>query len=95
MDHAQHDTHMLLALSLIAALNTAPADSVTGTWIIKGDVVGNPINTTSEWKQAGTALSGNCIGPRGDKQVITGVVKDGTVSSQNDSQYDGNPAPAR
>ena len=36
---------MLLTFALVAAL-AAPADSVSGTWVLKGDVAGNPLNTT-------------------------------------------------
>lgn len=81
---------MLLALSLLAAIHSAPAtDSITGNWVIKGDVVGNPVNATCEMKQSGTALSGSCVGEKGDAHPMTGQVTLGTITFQYESEYQG------
>ncbi len=83
---------MLLALSLLAAVHSAPAtDSITGDWVIKGDVVGNPVNATCALKQSGTALSGSCVGEKGDAHTITGQVAAGTITFQYESDYQGDP----
>ena len=81
---------MLLTLSLLAALATAaPADSITGSWQIKGDVSGSPLNTVCELKQSGAALTGVCTNDQGVKQPITGDVKDGTITFKHGGDYQG------
>ena len=44
---------MLLALTLVASLHAASTDSLSGKWALKGDVVGNPLNTICEIAQVG------------------------------------------
>lgn len=80
---------MLLALSLLAALHIAPADSVTGKWQLKGDVAGNALNTVCDIAQSGATLSGVCTNEQGQPQPITGEVKDGTVTFQHGGDYQG------
>ena len=80
---------MLLALSLLASLHLAPADSITGKWQLTGDVAGNPLNTICDIKQTGTALSGTCSGEVGTALVITGTAKDGVVTFQHGGDYQG------
>jgi hypothetical protein len=81
---------MLLALTLLAALHAAPAtDSITGHWVIKGDVVGNAVNATCEMTQSGTALTGSCVGEKGDAHPITGQVTTGIITFQYESEYQG------
>lgn len=81
---------MLLSLALLATLHAAPAaDSLSGTWQIKGDVVGNPLDQACEIKQAGATLSGTCTGQAGEKLPLTGEVKDGKVVFKYASDYQG------
>jgi hypothetical protein len=80
---------MLFALSLLAALHLAPADSVTGKWQLKGDVAGNPLNTICEISQSGTTLTGVCTGEQSPPQPITGQVKGDSVTFQHSGDYQG------
>ena len=80
---------MLFALALLASLHAAPADSITGKWQLKGDVVGNPLNTICDITQAGATLSGSCTGDTGVPTPITGTVKDGVVTFQHGGDYQG------
>jgi hypothetical protein len=80
---------MLLALALLASLHAAPADSITGKWQLKGDVVGNPLNTICDIKQTGAAITGNCTGDTGVPTPITGTVKDGVVTFSHGGDYQG------
>ena len=80
---------MLLALALLVSLSTAPADSITGKWQLKGDVVGNPLNSTCDIKQTGTTLSGSCTNETGAALPITGTVKDGVVTFSHGGDYQG------
>jgi hypothetical protein len=80
---------MLFALALLTSLHFAPADSITGKWQLKGDVVGNPLDTTCDFKQAGATLTGSCVNETGAAVPITGTVKDGTVTFQHGGDYQG------
>jgi hypothetical protein len=80
---------MLLALALLASLHAAPADSITGKWQLKGDVVGNPLNTTCDIKQTGATLSGSCVNDTGAAMPITGTVKEGVVTFSHGGDYQG------
>ncbi|MEO8562695.1 MAG: hypothetical protein ABI601_11505 [bacterium] len=80
---------MLIAITLLAALHLAPADSINGTWLLKGDVVGNPLNTTCDIKQTGTTLSGSCVNETGAAMPITGTVKGDSVTFQHGGDYQG------
>ena len=83
---------MLLPLALLAALHAAPADdSLSGTWQIKGDVMGNPIDQSCTLKQTGATLGGSCVGNTGEKLDVTGEVKDGKVVFRYKSDYQGQP----
>jgi len=67
---------MLLALTLVASLHAASTDSLSGKWSLKGDVVGNPLNTICEIAQSGTKITGICSNDQGGPaQPITGEVK--------------------
>ena len=79
---------MLTTLGLLSLLNLAPADSLTGTWQVKGDVVGNAIDHPCTFQQSGTALTGSCV-QSGVSFPIKGEVKDGRVTFQYTSDYDG------
>ena len=81
---------MLLTLALLTALHTAPAaDSVAGTWQIKGDVAGNPLNTICTVAQTADSLSGSCDVGNGQPFPLSGVVKDGKVTIQHGGDYQG------
>ncbi|GJG88078.1 hypothetical protein tb265_32590 [Gemmatimonadetes bacterium T265] len=86
---------MLFPLALLAALHAAPAsaaDSVTGTWRISGDVVGNPVNELCTLKQAGAAVTGSCKNAdAADAKPydVTGEVKGDTVTFRHGGDYQG------
>ena len=81
---------MLTTITLLATLLTAaPADSINGSWQIKGDVSGSPLNTVCEIKQSGAAITGVCTNEQGVKQPITGDVKEGTITFKHGGDYQG------
>ena len=91
---------MLLSLALVAALGSAiphappagTADSVSGTWRIAGDVVGNPVNEVCTLRQAGAAVSGSCRAAdvaNAKVQDVTGEVKDGQLTFRHGGDYQG------
>jgi hypothetical protein len=87
---------MLLPLALLSALQAAPqpafqADSLSGTWQIKGDVMGNPIDQSCTLTQTGATLGGSCVGNTGEKLDLTGEVKDGKAVFRFKSDYQGTP----
>ena len=83
---------MLLPLALLAALHAAPADdSLSGTWQVTGDVMGNPIDQRCTFKQTGATLGGSCVGGTGEKLEVTGEVKDGKVVFRYKTDYQGQP----
>ena len=79
---------MLLTFALVAAL-AAPADSVSGTWLIKGDVAGNPLESTCTIVVAASKISGSCKNAEGKENGITGEVKDGKVVFEHGGDYNG------
>lgn len=81
---------MLLPLVVAAALHAAPAaDSLSGTWQITGDVMGNPVKETCTIQQTGTALNGSCTNDQGGPWPVTGEVKDGKVTFRHGGDYEG------
>ena len=81
---------MLLALTLVASLHAASADSVSGKWHVKGDVVGNPLDLTCEIAQSGTKITGVCSNDQGGPaQPITGEVKGDSVTFSHGGDYQG------
>ena len=50
---------MLLTFALVAAL-AAPGDSLSGTWHLKGEVAGNPLDTTCTLASPSAKISGVC-----------------------------------
>jgi hypothetical protein len=81
---------MLLALTLVASLHAASADSLSGKWQLKGDVVGNPLNTICEIAQSGTKITGVCSNDQGGPaQPITGEVKGDSVTFSHGGDYQG------
>jgi hypothetical protein len=81
-------SNMLLTFALAAAL-AAPADSVSGTWILKGEVAGNPLNTTCTLVVAEAKISGVCKSAEGKDAPITGEVKEGKVIFEHGGDYNG------
>ena len=79
---------MLLTFALVAAL-AAPADSVSGTWLIKGDVAGNSLESTCTLVVAESKISGSCKNAEGKENGITGEVKDGKVVFEHGGDYNG------
>ena len=79
---------MLLTFALVAAL-AAPADSVSGTWLIKGDVAGNTLETTCTIAVAEAKVSGVCKNSEGKQNPITGEVKEGKVIFEHGGDYNG------
>ena len=80
---------MLLALTLISILHAAPADSLNGTWQIKGDVAGNPLNETCTIHQSGTALTGTCQIQDRAPYPLEGELKDGKITFKHGGEYEG------
>jgi hypothetical protein len=81
---------MLLPLTLLAALQLAPAaDSVSGSWKIALDVMGNGAEELCTLQQTGATLSGSCVGSQGEKVPTSGEVKDGKVTFQHAGDYQG------
>ena len=79
---------MLLAFALVSAL-AAPADSISGTWQIKGEVAGNPLNTTCTLVVAEAKVSGSCKSAEGKVDAIFGEVKEGKVVFEHGGDYQG------
>ena len=82
---------MLKILTLLALLHpVAPAaDSLSGTWQISGDIIGNPFAEVCTVKQEGTALTGSCTIEGAQPRALTGEVKDGKVSISHGGDYEG------
>jgi hypothetical protein len=76
---------MLLAASMVP--------TSTGTWKINGDVQGTPVIMTCILTETDHKLTGNCTGAAGDMKprMLTGEVKEETVSWHFDTEYEGNP----
>ena len=77
------------------ALHTAGvADSLSGTWRVTGDVVGNPVNELCTLTQAGGKLTGSCKNTdelNAKAFDVTGEVKDGRVTFSHGGTYQGDP----
>ena len=85
---------MLLSALLTAALLAVPADSLTGTWQVTGDVAGTPLNEICTLKQTGTAITGSCkAATPADARAwaVTGDVQGSTVTFSHDGDYEGTP----
>jgi hypothetical protein len=79
---------MLLAFALVSAL-AAPADSISGTWQIKGEVAGNPLNSTCTLVVAEAKITGSCKNSEGKVDPIFGEVKEGKVIFEHGGDYQG------
>src|SRR5690606_16504430 len=83
--------NMLLTLALASLVGAVPADTITGTWQIQGDVSGYPVNSVCDVVVAETALTGHCASRDGSSYEITGSVKDESVTCQHAGDCDGQP----
>ena len=79
---------MLLTFALLTAL-AAPADSISGTWQIKGEVAGNPLNSTCTLVVAEAKVSGVSKNSEGRQDPIFGEVKEGKVVFEHGGDYQG------
>lgn len=85
---------MLLSVLLAVALQSAPSDSVSGTWQVTGDVMGNPLNEVCIITQTGTALSGSCKAATPADAIawaVSGEVKGDSVNFSHGGDYEGTP----
>ena len=81
---------MLLAIALVSTLHAAaPADSVAGAWKFSNDVQGTAWTEVCTFKQAGTAMSGSCVGDAGTPYALTGEMKDGKLTFEHKAEYQG------
>lgn len=81
---------MLLTIALVSALNVAaPADSLAGGWKFTSEVSGTNWEQSCTFKQAGTALSGSCVGDDAIVYPLTGELKDGKVTFEHAGNYQG------
>jgi hypothetical protein len=81
---------MKLSLVLFAlAIPALAADnSITGTWQVETDIMGNQGSMVCTLKQDGDKISGNCA--LGDTdQEVTGEVKNQTVTWKHGGDYNG------
>ena len=80
----------VLAFALLAAPVLAQGTSVSGTWKVTGDVVGNTVDEVCEFKQDGKKLTGSCKSAGAEKVTeIVGEVDDRKVTWKLDSEYQG------
>ena len=83
---------MLLILALLSTLQAAPAaDSLSGSWQVTIDVMGNNQSSPCSFKQDGMVLSGSCTDDVGAVHPVTGEVKDGKITFKYASEYEGQP----
>ena len=81
---------MLLTIALASALTAAaPADSLAGRWKFTSEVSGTNWEQICTFKQAGTVLSGNCLGEGDVVNPLTGESKDGKITFEHPSNYQG------
>jgi type 1 fimbria pilin len=81
-----------LLLALLAAPAVAQGDSVSGTWKVTGDVVGNAVDVVCTFTQDGKKLTGTCK-PAGAEKAsdAAGEVSEKKVTWKFDTQYEGQP----
>lgn len=85
---------LLLATALHATRAAAGADTLSGTWQVTGEVMGNPLNELCTLKQAGTKLTGSCKNTdAADAKPfdVTGDVQGGKVAFSHPGDYQGQP----
>lgn len=85
---------MLLPALLAAAMFAAPSDSISGSWQITGDVMGNPLSEICTLQQAGTSITGSCratMPADAPSWAVTGEVKGDSVNFSHGGDYEGTP----
>ena len=85
---------MLVVALLVTAMLAAPADSLTGTWHVTGDIMGNPLDEICTLKQTGTSVTGSCRASApadAPSWAVTGEVKGDSVSFSHGGDYEGTP----
>ena len=85
---------MMLPVLFVAALLGTPSDSLSGTWQVTGDVMGNPLNEICILKQTGNALIGSCKAAAPTDALawaVTGEVNGATVTFSHGGDYEGTP----
>jgi hypothetical protein len=81
---------MLLTIALLSALGApAPTDSLDGRWKFTSEVSGTNWEQICTFKQAGTVLSGSCLGEGGAVFPLTGELKEGKLSFEHAGNYQG------
>ena len=87
---------LLAALALATSLGAAggaPAarsDSISGTWKITGDVMGNPLNQTCTLTRTDAAITGQCTAEGGASPAqVAGEAKEGKISFWHGADYNG------
>lgn len=80
---------LLVATLLAASMHGLPADSLAGTWQIRGDVAGNPLSQLCTFTQTGAAVAGTCTSDAGEKQEVVGELRDGRLSFWHGGDYNG------
>lgn len=76
-----------LTVAFLAAL-AVPEKTVTGTWDLQTEVMGNANASVCTLTQDGTKLTGKC-GIGGAEQVVTGEVTDEKVTFKHAAEYNG------
>lgn len=76
---------------LAASLALADGSSVAGKWKVHSSASGNESNTTCEFTQKDTAISGTCTTSRGKVVPVSGKVDGQNVTWTYKSEYDGGP----
>ena len=76
---------------VFSTLSLAGQDAtVSGTWKISGEVVGNSLDQTCTFTQEGNKLKGTCSAPDGGKPIeATGEVAAKQVTWKYNSEYNG------
>ncbi len=83
---------LALLLSLLAAPVLAQSGTVSGTWKLTGDVVGNAVDLVCALTQDGRKLAGTCKQAGSDKATdIAGEVDDRKVTWKYEADYQGQP----
>jgi hypothetical protein len=81
---------MTLILALATLSFAGQSNPVAGTWKVKGDVMGYPVEQTCIVTQEGTKLTGSCKSAEADKPVaITGEVNEKKVTWKHSGDYQG------
>jgi hypothetical protein len=79
----------LVILTFSTALMAAPP-SMTGTWHVHINVMGNEGDAVCQFKQADTKLTGSCVNEQGTA-AVTGTVQGTALTWSYNSEYQGSP----